>query len=316
VIRLARLVWDFVKVDCHRTQYVLILGWAAALLFFNYTVNLENGVIDRLPRNGLRFLGYFTLYSTAYYTAVWITTHFKKTNAVFRSSRFWIVSAAGLIFFSADSGFIYHDYLLDWIEPNPKLRGFLFAVLANGTEFITIALPLFLINHYLIKNRHEKLGVNSQEADLKPFFLILLLIAPFIFVSAFEAGMNSYYPKYKFGYAAEIMDVSPWIPAAIYEFLYGADFFNVELVFRGFFVIGMSAILGRDAVVPMAVFYCAIHFGKPGLEACSSLFGGYILGIVAYQTRSILGGVIVHIGLAWIMELSAFVVKSFASQTP
>jgi membrane protease YdiL (CAAX protease family) len=83
----------------------------------------------------------------------------------------------------------------------------------------------------------------------------------------------------------------------------------VELCFRGFFVIGMSSILGREAVVPMAVFYCTIHFGKPGLEAVSSLFGGYILGAVTYQTRSIWGGVIVHMGLAWMMELAAYLSK-------
>ena len=83
----------------------------------------------------------------------------------------------------------------------------------------------------------------------------------------------------------------------------------VELMFRGFFVIGMSSVLGREAVVPMAVFYCTIHFGKPEAEAISSLFGGYLLGAIAYQTRSIWGGVIVHIGLAWMMELVAFFVK-------
>jgi hypothetical protein len=58
------------------------------------------------------------------------------------------------------------------------------------------------------------------------------------------------------------------------------------------------------------VLYCTLHFGKPMGEAVSSVFGGYILGVVAYETRSIWGGVIVHIGIAWMMEIIAFAQKS------
>jgi hypothetical protein len=75
-------------------------------------------------------------------------------------------------------------------------------------------------------------------------------------------------------------------------------------------VIGLMQLLGRSVVLPMAVFYCSLHFGKPLAEAISSLFGGYVLGALAFQTRAIWGGVIVHMGLAWMMELSAFWVKN------
>jgi hypothetical protein len=53
----------------------------------------------------------------------------------------------------------------------------------------------------------------------------------------------------------------------------------------------------------MAVFYCAIHFGKPMAECISSFFGGIILGVITYNTRTIWGGVIVHLGIAWLMEI-------------
>lgn len=313
MIKLAKLVWEFVKADFDVKHYLITLFFTLSLLVLNYWINLENGVIDLLPTNGPRFVGYLVLYSTAYYGAIFITAHFKKNQSIFRNKKFWIISAGGIFIFSADSGFVFHQYLVDWINPSPPLNGFIYSLLSNGTEFITIALPLFLVNRFIITNRSENLGVNRTEIDLKPFFLILLIIVPFIFFSAFESGLSNYYPTYKFGEAAKAMGVSKWIPVTLYEFFYGADFFNVELTFRGFFVIGMAAVLGREAVLPMAVFYCTIHFGKPGVEAISSLFGGYILGAIAYQTRSIWGGVIVHIGLAWMMELAAFIVKSLAS---
>jgi hypothetical protein len=72
----------------------------------------------------------------------------------------------------------------------------------------------------------------------------------------------------------------------------------------------MMGVLGRGAVLSMAVLYCTLHFGKPMGEAISSIFGGYILGVVAYETKSIWGGVIVHIGIAWMMEIIAFLQKS------
>jgi hypothetical protein len=313
VKRLFNLLLDFVKHDFHLRTFVLVILWASILLAINYTVDLENEVIDLLPTSGLRFLGYLALYSTAYYSAIYIIKFSKPKNqfTAVLSTKFLVVSALGIIIFSADSGFVFHQYLVDAINPKPRLQNYYFAVLSNAAEFITIALPLGLVNFLFIFNRQDNLGINKKEIDLSPFFIILLIIAPFIFFSAFESGLNNYYPTFRYEGAAKVLGVSKWIPVSLYELLYGLDFFNVELMFRGFMVIGLISYLGRDAVLAMAVFYCSIHFGKPPAEAISSLFGGYVLGAIAYQTRSVWGGVIVHMGLAWLMELSAFLVKGY-----
>jgi hypothetical protein len=63
---------------------------------------------------------------------------------------------------------------------------------------------------------------------------------------------------------------------------------------------------GKDCILPMALFYCTIHFGKPLGECISSYFGGIILGVVIYNTRTIFGGLIVHLGIAWLMELGGY----------
>ncbi|MBL0133872.1 MAG: hypothetical protein IPP79_07630 [Chitinophagaceae bacterium] len=55
----------------------------------------------------------------------------------------------------------------------------------------------------------------------------------------------------------------------------------------------------------MAAFYCSIHFGKPLLECITSYFGGIILGVIVYRTKSIWGGLLMHLGIAWMMELAA-----------
>jgi membrane protease YdiL (CAAX protease family) len=92
----------------------------------------------------------------------------------------------------------------------------------------------------------------------------------------------------------------PW--QLLFELSYGLDFVSIELLFRGFLVIGLARWLGADVLLPMAVFYCTIHFGKPLGECIFSFFGGLALGMIALRTRSIMGGLMVHLGLAWMME--------------
>ena len=53
----------------------------------------------------------------------------------------------------------------------------------------------------------------------------------------------------------------------------------------------------------MAVTYMCVHLGKPDLELCSSIIGGYILGILAYRTHHLWGGIVIHLGIAMFFEL-------------
>jgi hypothetical protein len=139
---------------------------------------------------------------------------------------------------------------------------------------------------------------------------MLLIMLPLIVAASFNEGFLRQYPMYRTSNAHTYLNVPEWLTVAAYEIAYGLDFITVEYLFRGFMVIGMMTILGRGSVLTMAVVYCVLHFGKPAGEAISSVFGGYLLGAVAYETRSVWGGVIVHMGIAWIMEGVAFIQKS------
>ena len=75
-----------------------------------------------------------------------------------------------------------------------------------------------------------------------------------------------------------------------------------EFFFRGFLILSLFRICGAKCIIPAACFYCAIHLGKPAGEAISSFWGGLVLGIISYNTKSIWGGLIVHLGMAWFME--------------
>jgi hypothetical protein len=130
---------------------------------------------------------------------------------------------------------------------------------------------------------------------------------PLIAAASTQHDFLAVYPKMK-----EILPLPDgadhgWFYKLLYELSYGSDFITIEFFFRGFLIIGFIKWVGKDAILPMACFYCTIHFGKPMGECISSYFGGLILGIVSYHTRSIYGGLMVHLGIAWLMEAGGYI---------
>jgi membrane protease YdiL (CAAX protease family) len=48
-----------------------------------------------------------------------------------------------------------------------------------------------------------------------------------------------------------------------------------------------------------------IHYGKPMPETFGAILAGLLLGTLAMRTRSIWGGVLIHIGVATTMDVMA-----------
>lgn len=157
------------------------------------------------------------------------------------------------------------------------------------------------------------IGLTRRNANLSPYFLLLLALLPLIALAATQHDFQLVYPKLKNLAFLDNVTHRTWPWKLLYEFSYGLDFLGIELFFRGLLVIALVRFVGTDAILPMAAFYCTIHFGKPMGECISSFFGGLILGILAARTRTILGGLIVHLGLAWCMELAGWISHSITS---
>jgi len=136
---------------------------------------------------------------------------------------------------------------------------------------------------------------------------MLLIMIPLVAAASTQPDFLSMYPKLRDVEEVLFNVDNKWLYQLLHELSYGSDFISVELFFRGFLILAFIKIVGKDAILPMACFYCTIHFGKPVGECISSYFGGLILGIVVYNTRSIVGGLIVHLGIAWLMELGGYI---------
>jgi membrane protease YdiL (CAAX protease family) len=171
------------------------------------------------------------------------------------------------------------------------------------------AAPVVLLTAWLWKNTGNKppvAGLASLKADrVKPYLIMLLLMLPLVILAATLPDFQMAYPKL---YLINTASTLPFWKGLVFELSYGLDFFTIEFFFRGFLILAFARFAGKAAILPMAVFYCTIHFGKPLGECISSFFGGIILGAVVYNTRSIWGGLIVHLGIAWAMELAGVLI--------
>jgi CAAX protease family protein len=88
-----------------------------------------------------------------------------------------------------------------------------------------------------------------------------------------------------------------------YELAYAAYFVAWEFFYRGFLLFGLGNVIGRWAVFVQMLPFAILHFGKPEIEAFSSVFGGLVLGWLAWRTRSFWYGVAIHASMAVYLDL-------------
>jgi len=175
-------------------------------------------------------------------------------------------------------------------------------------KVIVMASMLYIVHRFFDKGT-SFYGATLKGFSAKPYIIMLLIMVPLIAVASTQKDFLSMYPRMqKIEYL--LQPGKGWYKL-LYELSYGLDFLSIELFFRGFLVFAFAKWAGKDAILPMAIFYCTIHFGKPMGECISSYFGGMILGVVAYHTRSIMGGFMVHVGIAWLMELGGYLGNQF-----
>jgi membrane protease YdiL (CAAX protease family) len=166
-------------------------------------------------------------------------------------------------------------------------------------------LPLGIYYLFFERESSHFYGFKIKGVNLKPYAMMLCLMLPLIAWASFQVDFMATYPSYKPGVTECVYHLPAWQTESIYEVLYCLDFTTIELIYRGFMVIGMAGIMGRASVFPMVATYAFLHFGKPMAEAISSIAGGFILGVIAYYTRSIIGGIIIHAGIALGMDVAS-----------
>ncbi|MCF8361147.1 MAG: CPBP family intramembrane metalloprotease [Prolixibacteraceae bacterium] len=300
---------DFHAGYFQKSLYLFTALFIVFLIVINYTFDIEDSFIDSFYGKPVRILLFLLYHGIAYYGVLLIIYLHDKDSGVF-SRKFWVKSLLGLLILSVDrSVFPYvAKILIDGVDP--MTYRFYFKTLFNLYGVITIVFALFIV--WLIYDRAEKdgfYGLRFSSVGIKAYLVLLLIMIPILYFSTYMPDILDYYPTYKRAGGVRFStfyDISENWAKLIYESAYLFDFVNTEILFRGFLVIGLSKLLGKNVVLPMAATYAVLHFGKPIGETVSSVFGGYILGIIALYSRNIWGGIFIHGGIAFFMEVFAF----------
>jgi membrane protease YdiL (CAAX protease family) len=141
--------------------------------------------------------------------------------------------------------------------------------------------PLLIIILVFRENPKE---YGFQIGDWKAGIVItlgaVLLIGPVLwFVARSDANMRAYYDRLN----------TPIMPLMTFLDLIGWEFF-----FRGWILFGFARKFGDHALWLQAVPFALAHLGKPEVETLSTIFGGFLFGLVAWRTKSFLYPFLIH----------------------
>lgn len=299
---------EFLKEYFKLNILIFAIVLTTVYVWIDYTYHIHQFFKSSALRNHpYRMVYFFVLYTSIFVIISAFTAYQLKLDFI-KKRAFWIRTIFIMLLVSFDRISSWQFSLTDnW---PPQTQYFLNYVVSNLASLVTIFIPILCF--YYLSGDYKKInfyGFTLKKVDLTPYLWMLLLMVPLIFFAAQTKDFTNYYPRYsrtRGELFARYYQLENWTPVAIFEIAYAWSFFIVEFLMRGFFIIGFIKILGPHAVLPVACVYCTYHFGKPLGETISSFFGGYILGIFAFKTENIWGGIFIHVGIALLMELFAF----------
>lgn len=303
MLSIYKYIRDFYQKELSLAYLLVVLLLLGTYIYLNYWHSLENRFAGSDNANWSNFLGHYLLYLIPFATAFLLQLLFYKNCSYYQSGWFWLILLMAPAFFSLRVNFNFQEILIEKIW-NADAQIFWKRCLNWIIRALIVLIPVFIIWWVKDKSNQPFYGTAALK-DVKPYLLMLLIMVPLIALASTQNDFLQMYPRAKF---IAVLDLpqKKW-HYLLYELCYGFDFVSIEFFFRGFLILSLYKICGSHCIIPVACFYCSIHFGKPMGEAISSFWGGLLLGIISFNTKSIWGGLIAHLGIAWLMETGSWI---------
>ncbi len=183
----------------------------------------------------------------------------------------------------------YFDAVRDWIvlAGDPELTAALYVFLSS---FVLFGMVPLLIIRYVFKEPLTSYGLQMGESRLgwKAVAILGPLFVFSAYPSSFMPDFLAEYPLYPGAGATTGAFVT-------HAFSYLFFYIGWEIYFRGFMQFGLRSTFGDwNSILIQVMASCLVHIGKPAAETYSSILGGLIWGILAFRSRSIVYGVLIH----------------------
>lgn len=160
-----------------------------------------------------------------------------------------------------------------------------------------VLLPMLAIRLLLRESPLEYgLRLNEVLRHWRYYAIFGGVMAGMAILASFNSTFLNTYPFYHLAGRS-------WTDLLLWELIYVLQFFCIEFFYRGFLLRGLQPSLGIASIYVSSLVYLTIHLPKPFLECAGSLAFGLILCLLGSLSRSIWGGVFVHVVLAVSMDL-------------
>ncbi len=162
-----------------------------------------------------------------------------------------------------------------------------------------LLVPMICVK-WVMKERLRDYGLQWGGVSEHKWWYVLLAspIMVFAILVSFRQDFSTHYPFYPLAYRS-------WVDLLLWECIYISQFIAIEFFFRGFLINALKPRLGSLSILVMCLPYVMIHFPKPWLESTGAILFGLFLGMLALRSRSIWGGVLVHVTIALTMDVAA-----------
>lgn len=314
--KIIEYIRSFVAEDFRLWYYLTVLGFTGLCFYLNY-FTAPDGLRSWemwLIRNWYSSYSawcvpaYFVFYAFPYFSIALITAAFYKESRFLGNKDFWLRSLFILLVISVHGGLGVHRYIAGTFTFPPD-KYYLTKTLATIMPVVFIGIPVLLF--WWRKDRKRGVpfmyGLTKMGFDAAPYLVIMGVMLPLVIWAAMQQQFLDFYPTIQVKQLSSVTFMpTGWLAFVLYELCYGLYFVWAEVVFRGFLTVGMKDSMGRHAVAPMTGLYAFRHFAKPPGETISSVFGGYLLGILAFRTNNIVGGAILHGTIAVLMDVLAW----------
>lgn len=304
---IARSMAEYFRREYDRQYFASVALLLAGLFWINYTSDFETALVSSIQHPAKQVVVYFFFYALPYaltYLLRRITKGPTDTLLTPSGITLFLFSFALLsVYVVMHNVPWYATRVVPSLLPAEHTR-YVARLGSNLLPGIVVLGPLFWYWRHHDSDASRLYGFSASGISLRTYLLVLLGISPLIMAISFTPDFLEAYPRWKFGMPSGLSDIEHVVAVAVFQFCYGVDFVFVELLFRGLMVMAFARYLGSGAIMPMVVVYAILHFQKPLGEAIGSVAGGLVLGVIAYNTRSIYGGVILHLGVAYMMEIA------------
>jgi len=203
----------------------------------------------------------------------------------------------GLVWFVGDQATYLQLFPEKFRQPDWMLGFKAWWVTWTVTGFVVLPAAFMLLR----RGRHIRDCNLSWSGFRDHFWIYVALFAavfPVIYLVSWSPAFYTFYPMYP-------QAGRSWADLLKWECLYAGQFIALEFFFRGFLVGGLGRYIGILSVPVSVMPYMMLHFSKPWPEAYAAIIAGLVLGWLAWKTKSIWGGVMIHCAVAVSMDLLA-----------